>query len=42
MQQTKPGTDEYAGMIDAGAALDIGVAGTAAAFHGHHRSRQHP
>ena len=38
MRQTKPGTDEYAVMIDARDALEIGAA---AEFHDYHRSWQH-
>jgi len=41
LQQTKPGTDEYAVMIDARDALDIGEAATGTEFHDYHRSWQH-
>ena len=38
LQQTKPGTDEYAVMIDARDALEIDEAATAVEFLDYHRS----
>jgi homogentisate 1,2-dioxygenase len=41
LQQTKPATSEYAVMIDARDALDIGEAATAAELQDYHRSWRH-